>query len=409
MKITLTHSGKQHAYHVANALMKLGYLDRFITSSYITNLALQRWLLKQGNTFFTRRFQLGLGSPFVESNWRFEIKETLLRKKYGKSPKVQKAVYHRDVAFDHYVANRLPRLPADSFWGFQGSCLESLKSANELGRLSICELATAHVTGAKKILGEEAKLQPHWADSFDNLVFPADYEKRLETEPHVAQLVIAASEFTRQTLIDDSVSSSKIHKLHLGFDTSHIPYSENAKPISNRPLRLLYAGTVTQRKGISYLLEAMQDFSTHDVELHIIGGIQGSGNAFWQHKNLFQYHPPVSQFEMFKAYSHYDALVLPTIFEGFGLVIIEAMAAGLPVMATPHSIGPEIIQHNSDGWIIPIRNSYAIKDVIHSLRNLPDDQYFNMRLNARKKALSFTWEAYQKNLQKLIEEQFEIK
>jgi glycosyltransferase involved in cell wall biosynthesis len=160
---------------------------------------------------------------------------------------------------------------------------------------------------------------------------------------------------------------------------------------------------------MSYLLDAMQGFSPHDVELHIIGGVQGSGNAFWQHKNLFQYHPPVSQFEMFKAYSDYDALLLPTIFEGFGLVIIEAMAAGLPVMTTPNSIGPEIIQHNNDGWIVPIRNSQAIKDVIQSLRNLPNDQYFNMRQNARKKALSFTWEVYQKNLQKLIEGQFRPK
>ncbi len=403
MKITLSHSGKQHAYHVANALMKLGYLDRFITSSYVNNLWLQRWFLSRNDQFFTRRFQPGLGGKFVESNWRFEIKETYLRKRFGKSPTVQDAVYARDVAFDQYVACRLHKLPSEVFWGFQGSSYNSLKAANDLGRLSICELATAHVSGARKILGEESRLQPDWADSMDNLVFPVEYEKRLEQEPHIAQKVIAASEFTRQTLLDDNVPDQKIHKLHLGFDTTYIPFKPENNPISNRPLKLLYAGTVTQRKGISYLLEAMKAFNKSDVELHIIGGIHGSGKAFLQHGHLYQYQPAVSQLAMFKLYKEFDALVLPTIFEGFGLVIVEAMAAGLPVISTPNSIAPEIIETGVDGFIIPIRQSKAIQSAIEQLRDMSNEQYFTIRQLARKKVNLYTWDAYQKNLDFFLE------
>jgi len=398
MKITLSHSGKQHAYHVANALMKLGYLDRFITSSYVTNLRLQRWFLSRNDQFFTRRFQPGLGGKFVESNWRFEFKEAFLRKRFGKSSIVQDAVYSRDVAFDNYVANRLPELPSDVFWGFQGSSMNSLKAANDLGRLSICELATAHVTGARKILGEEARLQPEWADSMDNLVFPVEYEKRLEQEPHIAQKVVAASEFTRQTLLDDNVPDQKIHKLYLGFDTKYISHNPEHTPISNRPLKLLYAGTVTQRKGISYLLEAIKSFNKSDVELHIIGGIQGSGKAFLSQKKFYKYLPAVSQSVMFNLYKEYDALVLPTIFEGFGLVIVEAMAAGLPVIATPNSIAPEIIENGVDGFIVPIRQPEAIRLAIGKLRSMDNNQYSSMRQLVRNKVNLFTWDAYQKNL-----------
>ena len=110
MSIILAHSGKQHSYQVAKALYNLNQLERFYTSSYITNSALQNYLLKQGNTFWTKRFIEGLPGKYVQSNWRFELPELLLRFQQGKSAKVQRAVYDRDINFDRYMANELTKL-----------------------------------------------------------------------------------------------------------------------------------------------------------------------------------------------------------------------------------------------------------------------------------------------------------
>lgn len=425
--ITLSHSGKQHSYQTALALYKCGLLDKFHTSSYLTNESLQAYFLKRNNTYWVRRFIEGLPGCKVDANWRFELKEVILRSLQGKSHAVQKAVYQRDVNFDRYVARQLlnssntqtlnpkpytlyPKsyqpidlISNNLFWGFQGSCHASLQAANKVGMTSICELATAHVVASKRILGEEAAIHPEWADSIDNLVFPAAYEQRLVEEPHLAQKTIAASAFTKSTLLEVDIPEENIIYLPLGFDLEHVPYRGKAEDhYEDRPLRLLYSGTVTQRKGIKYLLEAMKQLGRNDIELHIIGGIQGSGEALKQYEGLFHYHPPVSQQEMFNAYSDYDALVLPTVFEGFGLVIVEAMAAGLPVITTPHSIGPELIKDDENGYIIPIRDVEALVNTISRLRDKSTDDYLTMRRKAREAALEYSWEAYGERLKKVI-------
>lgn len=402
MKIILSHSGKQHAYHVAKALKQQGHLARFYTSSYIRNAKLQKYFTESNNTYWSRRFVEGVAGSDVKSNWRFELKEVFLRKLQGKSPSVQAAVYERDMNFDNYVAKQLGKEATDGFWGFQGSCQNSLTRAHDLGIPSVCELSIAHVTEAFRILNEENILQPEWADSIDNLNFSPQYQGRLELEPHLAKHVIAASKFTFNSLERSGVDYDKIKILPLGFDMTHIPYKARTPNYGQRPLKLLYAGTVTQRKGIKYLLEAMKHFTAQEVELHIIGGIQGSGKAFRKYKKYYTYHPPIAQHEIFKAYQDYDALVLPTLFEGFGLVIVEAMAAGLPVITTPHSIGPDVITHEKDGFIVPIRDSFAIQQAIGHLLQLSPEKYYNMREAAHKAAHHFTWDRYGENLTKML-------
>jgi glycosyltransferase involved in cell wall biosynthesis len=390
--------------------MRLGLLDKFYTSSYVAPLWLQRYFTRTNNTFFSRRYLQGLGGRFVDSNWRFELKEIYLRRRYGKIQTTQDAVYDRDIQFDQYVAGLLSGRLSEAYWGFQGSAHDSLLAAKRSNKLAVVELATAHVKAAQRILGEEAKLHPEWADSIDNLVFPPHYQQRLEDEPHHADIVMAASKFTVSTLLEDNVPASKIRLLPLGFELDHIPYTPkdqlpNAQ-ISKRPLRLLYAGNLTQRKGLRYALDAMRTFPKGEVELHIIGGLQGSGKGLKEYEGEYQHHGRLSQYEMFRAYQDYDALILPTVFEGFGLVIVEAMAAGLPVITTSHSMGPDVITHQQSGYIVPIRDSQAVAHAIAHLRQLSDQDYWAMSAAARQSVLNFTWQVYAANLQKLVEGRF---
>ena len=405
--IVLSHSGKQHSYHTASCINELQLLDTFYTSSYIRNEHVQRLIEKNRNAFWIRRYIKGVSGKKVNANWRFEIPEIIWRAIEGKSDKVQRLVYARDTNFDQYVAKQLHKHESKSniYWGFQGSCHNSLKESNRLGMISICELATAHVVAAKKILGEEAKLHPEWAHTIDNLLFPAKYEQRLEEEPFLAKKVIVASKFTQNTLIQTGINKSKIIYLPLGFDLANIPYNENRfNSIKNRPLKLLFVGTVTQRKGIKYLLNAMRILNSKDIELHIIGGIQGNETALKKYSKEFCYHPPISQQELFSQYAEYDAMVLPTIFEGFGLVIVEAMAAGLPVITTPHTIGPDFITHKKNGYIVPIRDTQSIVNAIESIRALNDDDFFEMKREARKASLTYSWNVYQQKLKVLIDD-----
>lgn len=404
-KFTVSHAGKQHSYHLAKALLDLGLLEGFYTSSYVTNRWLQQWILRQQNDFLMRRFKAGLHAPFVHSHWSFEWKEWVMRKVQGKSQAVQNQVYKRDSDFDDMMARKISRLHSTHFWGFQGSCRATLEAARNAGKTAICELATAHVVQAKKILTEEQLLHPDWADSIDNLYFPSAYERRLEEEPQVADWVIAASRFTSWTLTESGIPKSKIKLLPLGFEVDKIPFQLSGDGFSNRPLRLLFAGTITQRKGIAYLLEAMEKLHWPvEIELHFVGGIQGNGKAFASQKGKSIHHPALGQYEMFQQYQYFDALILPTVFEGFGLVIVEAMAAGLPVITTPHSMGPDVIIEEKNGWLVPIRDVGALARAISSLRGQTDDSFMAMRHAARQAALQFTWDQYAINLASMVRE-----
>jgi len=401
--VILSHSGKQHSYHVADALNKLEFLEKFYTSSYITNLTVQQLVRSAGLTYLTRRFLPGLGSPHVQSNWKYELKEIIYRKLKGNSRKVNDLVFERDMNFDKSLAKKLDKLNYDIFWGFQGSCFESLKKANKMGKVSVCEMTIAHLPFTKKILDEEALFHPDWADSIDFTSFPSEYESRLINEPHIASKVIAISSFLKQTLVSDSIPEDKISVIPLGFDVHKIPYNEKVESLDNRPLRLLYAGRVTQRKGIKYLLDAMSAFKTSDVELHIIGNIHGSGNAFKKYTDSYTYSAGVSQNELFKMYGNYDALVFPSIVEGFGLVTIEAMGAGLPVITTPNTNAMELIRDGENGFLIPIRDVHAITEAITRLRNLNDPDFQKMRACARKTALLYTWQAHQQKISEFVD------
>ena len=119
-KIVLSHSGKQHSYQVARALDALGMLDRFYTSSYITNKKLQQWLISRNDQYWTRRFVKGLGGSKVSANWRFELPEVLLRLSKQSSHKIQSAVYKRDEIFDKHIAKQIRNTPTKRFLGFSG-------------------------------------------------------------------------------------------------------------------------------------------------------------------------------------------------------------------------------------------------------------------------------------------------
>ncbi|OZV69234.1 glycosyltransferase family 4 protein [Winogradskyella aurantia] len=408
MKIVLSHSGKQHSYQVAKAMDQLGVLDTFYTSAYVRYKGLQRFFLRTKNNYFTRRFVTGLSGDQINANWRFELKEILFRKLYGKSIKTQNAVYNRDVKFDAYVAQQIEKrakredLKDKLFWGFQGSCYKSLKAARKAGMITVIELATAHVVAAKRILGEEQKLQPEWADSIDNLRFPKAYEDRLIEEPHLADYVVAASEFTKATLLEVGVPEPKILYLPLGVEVAEVASKREAK--YKKPIKLLYAGTVTQRKGIKYLLEAIKSYDSSEIELHIYGHVQGSGEAFKAYEADVCYHGPVSQTELFTLYKNFDFLVLPSIFEGFGLVIIEAMAAGLPVVTTKHTYGAELISHEENGFLVDIRSISGLRQVFDNILKLKEEQYLTLSSKAKDAIQSLTWQHYKARLKDQLEQ-----
>ena len=92
-----------------------------------------------------------------------------------------------------------------------------------------------------------------------------------------------------------------------------------------------------------------------------------------------------------------DVLGFPSLFEGFGLVILEAMSRGLPVITTAHTAGPDLIQDGVDGYLVPIRSAAVIAEKLETLHR-DRARLAAMREAARATAREWAWAAYRRRL-----------
>jgi glycosyltransferase involved in cell wall biosynthesis len=93
----------------------------------------------------------------------------------------------------------------------------------------------------------------------------------------------------------------------------------------------------------------------------------------------------------------HDVLLLPSLFEGYALVISEALSQGLPVITTANSGGKMSVRQGVEGFIVPIRSSEAIAEQLQKLVNAPD-QLVSMRWACLRRAAELSWASYEHGL-----------
>jgi len=95
--------------------------------------------------------------------------------------------------------------------------------------------------------------------------------------------------------------------------------------------------------------------------------------------------------------------VFPSLFEGFGLVLTEALSQGIPIISTAHTCAPDIIEDGKEGFIVPIRDATAIAEKL-SLLHADRDQLQAMKEAALDTARNTTWAAYKNGLAAAVQD-----
>jgi glycosyltransferase involved in cell wall biosynthesis len=140
------------------------------------------------------------------------------------------------------------------------------------------------------------------------------------------------------------------------------------------------------------LLRGYEAFRDPSTQLTLVGSHAADPSSLGSYRDLFRHVPHVTQQQLADLYRQADVFVFPTLLEGLGLVVLEAMASGLPVITT--ASGPsDVVRDGVDGFVVPIRDSVAIAERLDFLRNRPEVR-LAMGRNARERALQFTWSAY---------------
>ena len=159
------------------------------------------------------------------------------------------------------------------------------------------------------------------------------------------------------------------------------------------PLRVLYVGSIGQRKGISYALDAIE-LLRNQVSLTLIGKPTAK-NCYPINAALEKYRwiPSLPHQQILEQMTQHDVLLLPSLFEGLALVIGEALSQGLPVISTVNSGATEVVRNGIEGFIVPIRDSQSIANHLQQLIDDPDLLY-QMRKACLRRAEELSWDQY---------------
>jgi glycosyltransferase involved in cell wall biosynthesis len=290
--------------------------------------------------------------------------------------------------FDRLVSASLARMAPDIFVAFAQFGLHGVHLCRQRGIPSIIERGSAHTIVRSRILEEEysrlglAKLHR----KPDSRIL----ERELE-EYETADYVSVPSEFAAGSFIEMGVPASKLIKVPYGVDTSR--FAPGPEP-SRRPFRVLSVGNLGVEKGTGYLLEGIETLGRQDVELLLVGTLDGylatRFNSFGYPK-VFGGH--VAQHELPGWYHSASVYCLLSVQEGLSMTVLEAMSCGRPVIATVNTGAADIIDDGVDGFVVPIRDSQAVADRLSRLYCDPDFAAA-MGMRARLKAETFTWDHY---------------
>lgn len=302
-------------------------------------------------------------------------------------------------SFDRHVANRLRSLTnLSAIYAYEDASLNTFTTAKELGLSCLYDLPFGYWRCAKELFQEERDLKPEWAATLFSLGDSPDKLKRKDAELSLADVVIVPSQFVYSTLSASPVSCARIKIVPFG---SPPPISKLPEYKIVSPLRALYVGSIGQRKGISYALEAI-DLLQNQVSLTIIGKPTARNclpvsAALERHSWI----PSLPHHMILEQMRQHDVLLFPTLFDGFGLVMTEALSQGLPVITTAHSGAAECIRNGVEGFIVPIRNSQSIAERLQQLVDDPDLLY-RMRKACPRRAAELSWSKYEIKLREAI-------
>jgi glycosyltransferase involved in cell wall biosynthesis len=283
----------------------------------------------------------------------------------------------------------LGRANIDSVYAYEDGALESFRAAHERGFKRAYDLPIAYWETSQKLLREEAQRYPDWEPTLGATRDSEEKLSRKTAELELAQLVVCPSTFVLESLPNEARAQRQCIVAPFGSPDVDPGARPKAKP---GLLRVLFAGAMTQRKGLADLFAAMKLVSSEQIELVVMGSLLRPLN-WYRDRGDFTYEPPRPHGEVLRLMQSCDVFVLPSIVEGRALVQQEAMACGLPVIATKNAGADDAIVNEETGFLIPIRSPEAIAGKISwcaANRTLLD----GMGIAARKRAAEFTWRAY---------------
>ena len=374
----LSTSGKFHYFNIAKVLYKRNQLNKIVCGYPLIKLKNEKIPLN-----------------YVDNFSFYNILNHFLHKLSYKN------ITNLIDKFDILTKKKLDRICSkylentDVFISSAQNGLETGKKVKENNKIYICDQSSANIFFENDLMDEEYKILKQ-----KRFIRDQWFENTASQEYENSNLILVASNFIKSTF--DYKFHKKIIVNNLGINTENFYPLHNNK--SDKFFNIVYIGSISIRKGIHYLIEAFNNFKHPNKQLHLIGSHVSTDVNFFKKKlnnEKIIVYGHVDNLKLNKILNNCDVFVLPSLIEGYGMVVNQAAASGCPVIITENTGAKDFVKQNNCGLIVPIRDSKSIEE---KLSALCDDRDLLKELsnNAANSSKENTWESYCDKLENLI-------
>lgn len=400
-------TANSYSLNAAIALSEAGILHELITTlAYDPNSsfaqvvnALPRSISDRLTTEFKRRlWSLPNSGEICSHTSREVLRLTLTLSKLYRPLKLDRQglvdwVY---ASLDNHAADHHLNF-INAIYAYEDEAATTFEQAKQRGIYCFYDLPIPYYKTSQRIQAEEAERFPQLRSAIPATQEPAWKLERKQREVELADHIFVASSVTEKSLLDIGIVPDKITVIPYGSPTDYFW----PRPKPDNIFRIIYAGRLSPRKGAHYLLQAWKSLKLPQAELMIVGSNMMPHDWFAPYQDLCRQVASVSHISLNQYYSAANVLVFPSLIEGFGLVLTEAMACGIPIITTPSTAGPDLITDGVEGFIVPIRDVDVLKEKLEWCYQNPE-ALAEMGKAARKKAETLSWANYREQLVKKV-------
>lgn len=410
MKIIVAHPGRQHSFRVAKALKESGLLYKYATTVYNKDSSLlmrfvKLFLGKENYARAQRRKCPSLTDDDVIQFCELEGLFLLALIRLDKTKIISKW-------FDRFISKRFQRKLAKHIIQNKVDAVISYDT-NSMVLFSILKEKAPNVVRIMDNAHPNRhylyhSYHEHWdcVGPFEPTLTACGYltepirAARFGEEVKLADYHIVASSYSQEALEYDGIDSKTIFKIPYGVDPNK--FLEPNRVYDNSHLNALFLGDVNQRKGIRQLLDAAQAINSSEINFNIVGsGTDHCAYLYDQYRSYVNFLGFVSFEELLNQLKTNHIFVFPTMGEGFGLVLLEAMAAGIVPITTRNCGGADIIENGSNGFLIEVGDTNALIEKILWCKEHPTELSV-MSNKAIKTARGYSWEKYEDRIVKTV-------
>lgn len=407
MSITLAHPAPTpFAQQAGRALHEAGLLHQFATTiayrpehpstqaiSAIGKL-IQMDLAKQLGRRSISEFPLSLVRSYPMYEWL-----RLFVSKIDRDQRLTDVVFHwGNDAYDRWVA-RCGLANVQAVYSYETACWHTFRAAQQRGIARIYDVPAPEHDFVENLLSQENQQYPDLNTPYRQYCVarqPQRTQKRRD-EWNLADVVIANSAFTKASYAAAGLDVSKVQVVPYGAPPIN-PNALSTLPDRQAPIKFLWAGTFSIRKGAHHLLSAWRDLQIgNQAQLQVFGAMTLPRSLVKTLPDTIEISGTVPRTELEQRYQQADMLVFPTLCDGFGMVVTEAFAQGLPVITTDRAGASDLVKHGVNGLIVPAGDSHALAEALEwCITHRSEVQ--RMRQAALETAASWQWSDYRRLL-----------